>query len=423
MLQLIETIAIIPTAALLLLVIAQWSIIIFGRRERFLPLKHPPISVLIPAHNEERYIGQTIDSLKGSGYPGKMEIIVTDDGSTDNTPAILKRYSRRGLIRVFRTNHIGKSRAMNMMMKSARNPIIVTVDGDTVIENGSLEKLVAPFSDSRVAASTGSMKEANTNGGLLTWFQRLEYFGFSLFGDVCSRVGGMYCTAGTLSAFRKEVMVDLGGFDEKVLIEDKDIGLKIVKGGLKISYVPEAVAYTYTPEKLGHLVRQRFRWAKGGIQVLKRHKELYLNTEHPGVGFFSLPFMSYWYFHSAVIILMFLQVSLGYGQYFLSNGVFFSADVVQYFFSWFSIFGAISLAINNILGVWQATALSVLTILMVLLTYGMTIYSIIWSGEKPTARDVVAICFMPPYWIITMAVNLASNIEWFRSPKQNKWKK
>jgi len=439
----IEAIALVPTSILLGLILVQYGILLFGRRERYQQAQGPgpSVSVLIPAHNEGRYIGRTIDSVLENGYPGRLEVIVANDGSTDNTADVLKAYIKKhgkdskvnstndvkgsadAGIRVINTGHIGKSRAMNRMLGMARNDIVVTIDGDTRIERASLEKLVAPFSDSRVAAATGSMKIANHNRRLITWFQRLEYFGFSLFNEMCHRAKGMYCTAGTLSAFRRSVRTKMGGFNDRVLIEDKDFGLRLTASGHKIKYVPKAVAYTNSPEKWRHLLRQRFRWSRGGIQVIKKHRSMLFNRRFPGIGFFSLPVMGYWYFHSAIIILIFLQVLLGYNTYFLSGGVALSPDVVQYFVFWFSIFGAINLAYNTLTGVWPVTALAVLNIAIVALTYALILYSIKWMGERPGLRDAIAIVFMFPYWIVIMAVNLASNTEWFRQPALNKWDK
>ena len=133
--------------------------------------------------------------------------------------------------------------------------------------------------------------------------------------------------------------------------------------------------------------------------------------------------MSYWYFHSAIIVLIFLQVFIGYGNNFLSSGVVMSPEVAQYFLFWFSIFGAVNLAINTLAGVWPATPLNVLNILIVLMTYALMIYSIRWMGEKPGIRDAVAIIFMFPYWIAVMAVNVASNIEWPIKRSLNRWDK
>lgn len=421
----IEAIALVPTSLLLVLILVQYGILIFGRRESHDSGPSPSVSVLIPAHNEGRYIKKTVESVERNGYPGRLEIIIADDGSVDDTPEIIKGFTKDGKIRIksIRTNHIGKSRAMNKMIGMARNDIIVTIDGDTTIEKGSLEKLAALFSDSNVAATTGSMKIANHGHSVITWFQRLEYFGFSLFNYMCHKANGMYCTAGTLSAFRRSVMNDMKGFNDRVLIEDKDLGLRMRKSGHKISYVPKAVAYTNTPERWRHLLKQRMRWSKGGIQVIKDHRDLLFNRKLPGIGFFSMPVMGYWYFHSAIIILIALQVLLGYNTYFLSSGTAFSIDVAQYFLFWFSIFGAINLAYNTLTGVWPMTLLAIENILIVALTYVLMLYSIRWMGERLRLRDALAMVFMFPYWIIIMAVNLVSNVEWFRRPGLNRWDK
>jgi len=423
MLQIIEAIALVPTSILLVLVLAQCGILVFGKKEEHAAGRNPSVSVLIPAHNEGRYIKKTIDSVLGNGYRGRLEVIVANDGSTDNTADVLGSYAGGSGVKSIRTDHIGKSRAMNRMIGMAANEIIITIDGDTLIEKGSLEKLVAPFSEPGVAATTGSMKIANHGHSVITWFQRLEYFGFSLFNHMCNKVNGLYCTAGTLSAFRRSVLREMKGFNDRVLIEDKDLGLRMRKAGHRISYVPKAVAHTNSPERWRHLLKQRVRWSKGGIQVIKDHRSLLFSRKLPGIGFFSMPVMGYWYFHSAIIILIALQVLLGYNTYFLSSGTVLSIDVAQYFLLWFSVFGAINLAYNTLTGVWPMTLLAVENVLIVALTYALMLYSIKWMGERLRLRDALAMVFMFPYWIIIMAVNLASNIEWFRRPGLNRWDK
>jgi len=423
MLQIIEAIALVPTSILLVLVIAQCCILVFGKKEEYAAGYRPSVSVLIPAHNEGSYIRKTIDSVLGNGYKGRLEVIVANDGSTDNTADVLGSYPKDSGVKSIRTEHIGKSRAMNRMIGMASNDIVVTIDGDTIIEKGSLERLVAPLSDSNVAAATGSMKIANHGHPVITWFQRLEYFGFSLFNHICNKANGLYCTAGTLSAFRRSVLSEMNGFNDRVLIEDKDLGLRMRKAGHKISYVPKAVAHTNSPERWRHLLKQRMRWSKGGIQVIKDHRSLLFSRKLPGIGFFSMPVMGYWYFHSAIIILIALQVLIGYNTYFLSTGTAFSIDVAQYFLLWFSVFGAINLAYNTLTGVWPMTLLAVENVLIVALTYMLMLYSIRWMGERLRLRDALAMVFMFPYWIIIMAVNLASNTEWFRRPGLNRWDK
>ena len=421
MLQTIENIALIPTVFLLVVVFSQYLILFFKPKKGIRGNYKPAISVLIPAHNEGKYLRKTIESVLNCGYRGKKEIIVIDDGSTDNTPQIIEEFKKKKSIRSIRTDHIGKSKALNEGLKLAKNGIIVTVDGDTKIERGSLDKLLAPFSDKKVAATTGAIKVANTKK-LLAWFQRIEYLYYSFYKHLCDRIDGVICASGTLSAFRKKCLRK--GFNPDVYSEDIDFTLNLIKEGYRIRYVPEAIALTHVPEKIKDLAKQRSRWCRGCIQVMKRHFDLFFNKEHVGPGFYTLPILSYWYFHALIMgILIFLQVFVGYYSFYYLNGNIVSFEVGKYFFYWFSIFGIMNLAYQIIVGNFSLKLLYVLNFLVVILTYAIYLYSVKWSREKITMRDVFSFVFLFPYWIFIMVIQGFSNIEWFISKAKNWWKK
>jgi cellulose synthase/poly-beta-1,6-N-acetylglucosamine synthase-like glycosyltransferase len=178
------------------------------------------------------------------------------------------------------------------------------------------------------------------------------------------------------------------------------------------------------PERLKDLWRQRVRWTKADIQIAKRYRNMYFNRKRGGAGMFSLPVMTYWQFHAcALIILIALQIILGYNQYFLSNGTVFSGEVAKFVFGWFSLFGIINLGVNTALGVWPLTLLSGLSIFAIAASYVLYIYSIFWLGEKPGIRDIVVFFFMFPYWLITMAAQVVGLAEWFRGEGRNWWEK
>jgi cellulose synthase/poly-beta-1,6-N-acetylglucosamine synthase-like glycosyltransferase len=422
-LQIIETIAVIPTLFLLIVVLLQYFILLFIPKKKIHGKFKSSISVLIPAHNEGLYLENTINSVLECGFEGKKEIIVIDDGSTDDTPQIIKRYEKKGLVKSIRTNHVGKSNAINKALKLAKNEIIVTVDGDTIIKKGSLDKLLLPFSDERVAATTAPIKVANTSR-FLTWFQRVEYIYFSFYKSLCDRVNAIIWLSGTLSAVRKKLLISEKGYSSKTFAEDIDIALRLIKKGYKIRYVPDAVALTFVPETLKGLAKQRFRWLKGVIQMIKKYFEFYFNRKYIGPGFFSLPMMLYWYWHALVMgLLLFLQIILGYYNYFYIYGNIVSFEVIKYFFYWFSVFGIINLSYQIIIGNFALTLLSILNVIVVCLTYFIYLYSMRQLKEKITVKDVIALIFMFPYWLFILAIQAYSNIEWFRRGSKNWWNK
>jgi len=420
MLNTIETVALIPTIFLLVVIISQYVILAF-KPKKIKGNYKPDISIIIPAHNEGKYLRKTINSILESSYKGKNEIIVIDDGSTDNTPKIMEEFKKKKLIKSIRTNHIGKSKALNRGLKLAKYGIIVTLDGDTEIEKDSLAKLLIPFKDKKVAATTGTIKVAN-NKKILTWFQRVEYLYYSLYKSLCDRIDGVICASGTFSAIRRKYLTK--EFSSKLYSEDIDLTLNLIKNGYKVRYVPEAVAYTFVPENLKDLVKQRSRWCRGCIQVMKKHPNLFFNKKYFGPGFYSLPLLSYWYFHALIMgILLFLQILVGYYSFYYINGNIISFEVLKYFFYWFSVFGVVNLAYQMIIGNFQVKLLYILNLLVVTLTYAIYLYSIKWSKERFTIKDIFVFVFFFPYWIFIMIIQSLSNIEWFISKARNWWTK
>jgi len=397
--------------------------LIFKPKKKIRGNYRPAVSVLIPAHNEGKYLKKTINSILSCGYKGKKEIIVVDDGSTDNTPQIIREFKKKKLIKSIRTNHIGKSKALNKGLKLAKNEIVITIDGDSRLEKGSIKKLVAPFSDKMMAATTGVIKVENTRKPL-SWFQKLEYLNFAFFKSVCEKINAVIAASGPLSAFRRRYLVEAGGFNQYVFLEDFDVALKLIKKGYKTRFVETAVCYTFVPEKLLEFVKQRFRWTRGGAQIIKTHFDMFLNRKYKGPGMYSLPLLSYWYIHSVLMgIALILQIALGYHNFFLTNGVVFSWDVARYFFYWFSVFGIINVGYEAILGNISLSLLTALNMLLLAFTYGIFLLALNKFKESLTLKDIVAFIFMFPYWLILLFVHAMSNIEWLKKRGKNLWRK
>lgn len=420
-LNIVETLAIFPAAFLLILVAVQVGLVPLRSRKYKTGYK-PEISVIMPAHNEERYIQSAVESILNSDYKN-LELIVVNDGSTDSTGKILSSIKDKRL-RVLKTDHIGKSRAMNTALKKTTKPIVVTVDGDTVVEKGTLEKLVAPLSDQKIIASTGEIRVANRNR-ILTWFQKLEYaYGMTYYKHLCGKVGGILCTPGPLSAFRKKDVMKEDGFDDTMLLEDMDIAMRLIRSGKRIQFVPGAIAHNNVPEGFRSLAKQRVRWQRGTIQIIKKHKWLFFNKNAPGVGFFTFPLLTYWNFHSTFVLgLLILQILLGYNTYYLAAGQGFTMGAFMYFFNWFSVFGIINMSYQILVGNWALTLLSALNIGIAASTYALYAYSLRWTSEKVGLKDIVAFIFLFPYWLLVLFFQAISISEWFKGEGRNWWTK
>jgi cellulose synthase/poly-beta-1,6-N-acetylglucosamine synthase-like glycosyltransferase len=416
----IEQIAILPVSILFLIVISQYFIVWKPRRvynrEYF-----PSLSVLVPAHNEERYIENCVNSILESDYQGEREIVVINDGSTDRTGDILKKFSGNKAVRVLKTNHLGKSRALNKAISLSKNEVIAGIDGDTDVGKESLKHLVRPLQDSKVAAVGGIVKIRNKRKPV-SWFQNIEYLYSSFFNSLCDKINGNIFTPGPISAFKRDRVEVLKGFRTDVFLEDVDMSLRIVRSGYRVRISERAVVRTNVPESVSGWVRQRRRWMKGGIEMIKNHKSIFFKRKYGTAGFYPFPIISYWYFHSMIMgIVLFTQIFGGYYMYFYLNGDVLSLGVAQYFLYWLSILGIINLGNLLITGAIPVTTLSILSIMVTAFAYPMYLYPFYKFRERPRVTDFIALFFMFPYWLLVLVVQISSNIHWLIPTERKNW--
>ncbi len=239
----------------------------------------PKISIIIPAYNEEKHIGTALKSIFSSNYPRKkMEVMVIDDGSKDNTVKIANKFPVRI---VKHKKNMGKIFALNNGIRKAKNEVIVTTDADTILRKNTIGLLVQSFTDPKVGAVGGIYKairrysfKKNPFKYLLERLQSLEYFGFSLIRKEQEVLNSILVIPGSVAAYRKSALKKVGGFDYDTVIEDYDITLKMHKAGYKVRCDKNAVAWVLAPQTIKSLVRQRTRWYRGGLQVLKKHFDI-----------------------------------------------------------------------------------------------------------------------------------------------------
>ena len=282
-------------------------------REDFAP---PPVTVLVPAYNEEKVISKTIQSLLASEYRGKMEILVIDDGSTDATAdAVLAIRDPR--VRLISQNNSGKAHALQKGVEESTSEFLVFVDADTQFESDALWHLISACQDPKVGAVSGHARVGNLRK-FLARCQDLEYVcGFNLDRRAYAAWNCITVAPGAISVIRKSAILAAGGFSFETLAEDTDLTLSIHKAGYRIEYQPDAVAHTEAPETFSALARQRFRWAYGTLQCACKHRDIIFNPRYKALGWFSLP--GIWFFQvilvafSPFIDLLFLQ-SLLFGN-------------------------------------------------------------------------------------------------------------
>ena len=250
----------------------------------------PPISIVIAAYNEGRVIAKTLQCVLNTDYAGELEVLVTDDGSTDNTAAEIERVmSADARIQVIQQQNRGKATALRSALAQARHDVIVFLDADTQFERGTLRAIVQPFADPLVGAVSGNARVGNVRT-FVARCQSLEYIcGFNLDRRAYTELNCITVVPGAVSAVRRSAIAAGGGFSNDTLAEDTDLTLTLHQLGYRIEYAPEAVAWTEAPESFATLAKQRFRWAFGTMQCLWKHRDLVFNPRFGALGWFSLP--------------------------------------------------------------------------------------------------------------------------------------
>ncbi|AGP57195.1 polysaccharide deacetylase [Streptomyces rapamycinicus NRRL 5491] len=229
-----------------------------------------PVTVLIPAYNEEAGIESTVRSLLASTHPW-LQIIVIDDGSTDRT-ADLATWIDDPRVSVIRQPNAGKAAALNTGLAHAHHDIVVMADADTVFEPEAIHQLIQPLAHPAIGAVSGNTKVGNRRRLLGRW-QHLEYvFGFNLDRRMYEVLECMPTVPGAIGAFRRDALLGVGGVSEATLAEDTDLTMALWRGGWRVVYEESAIAWTEVPTSLRQLWRQRYRWCYGTLQAMWKHR-------------------------------------------------------------------------------------------------------------------------------------------------------
>jgi cellulose synthase/poly-beta-1,6-N-acetylglucosamine synthase-like glycosyltransferase len=298
----------------------------------------PPITILVPAHNESATIEASVTAILTLEYRN-FEIIVVNDGSKDDTlerlrhafdlyevprtyPETIATKPLRALYRsrtrtrllVLDKENGGKADSLNAAINASRFPLVIAVDADTLIEPDALLRLTRPFLLGRqIAAVGGTVRVANgcsVKDGRVTdarvprrflpGVQVVEYLRAFLFGRLgWNRLGGSLVISGAFGLFRKEYLAAIGGYRTNSVVEDLDLVVRLHrylrqhKRRYEIPFIPDPVAWTEVPESGRILSRQRERWHRGLIAAMWQYKGMLLNPRYGRVGLIAMPFFTF----------------------------------------------------------------------------------------------------------------------------------
>jgi cellulose synthase/poly-beta-1,6-N-acetylglucosamine synthase-like glycosyltransferase len=239
-------------------------------------LTYPSCTILIPAHNEEKVIGRTLQAMMKVNYPRDLlTILVIDDGSTDRTAEIVGRSMQDDpRIQLFSVpsgeGGRGKSRALNLGVARVATEIIAIYDADNTPEPDALRYLTARLvRDRSLGAVSGKFRTVNKDVNLLTRFINIETLSFqSILQAGRWQMHRIATLPGTNFVMWTRLIRDLGGWDEEALTEDSELSIRIYRHGYKISFIPYAITYEQEPQEWGVFLKQRTRWVRGNNYVL-----------------------------------------------------------------------------------------------------------------------------------------------------------
>lgn len=339
----------------------------------------PVVSIVVPAYNESAYISESIRTLLSLDYPKeKLDLIIVDDGSTDDSFKIAKSFETENIpLRVFTKKNGGKGAALNFGISKAKGELIATMDADSYPSSNVIKDLLPYFNDPKVMAVTPAIKIKESNS-LVKELQRVEYLLILFSRKMLSFIDSVPVTPGPFSLFRKEVFDLVGNFDEHNLVEDVEMALRIQSANYKIRSSMTADVYTEPPEKIGELMKQRVRWQRGGIRNYWNYRRL-INPEYGDFGMYFVPL------NFASLIALFVVFGL------MIYSVVSTPYYVKYI--WFESFG-MGIGLFTFVGAF------------VILSSAFMLHLAISSFGNERVRPTSFLSFLVLYWFFTLGYNI-----------------
>lgn len=255
------------------------------------PKYYPTVSMVVPCFNEEKTIAGTIESLLALEYPkNKLDIMVIDDGSTDNTRAIAESFSTNPRVRFYHKENGGKYTALNFAIQNTTSELIGCLDADSFVAPDALIEMVKRFeSNKKIMALTPTMKVHHPRK-LLELMQAVEYTFGIFYKKMFDNLSALNVLPGPFSVYRREVFTKIGLFRHAHNTEDMEIAFRMHAHGLLIENAHTAFVYTKVPATVRALIKQRTRWSQGFLQNLKDYKYMVFNPRFGNFGILVLPF-------------------------------------------------------------------------------------------------------------------------------------
>lgn len=362
----------------------------------------PKVAIIVSCWDEETTVAGTVESLLALEYPkDKLSLILVNDGSTDNTAAVIDRFAEHPQITALHKENGGKFTAMNVGIEHAADAeLIGFLDADSFVAPDSLKEIVDAFEPDMMAI-TASMS-IHTPKTLLQRMQYAEYTLAIIFRHAFASINSLYVTPGPFSFYRRAVFDKIGLFKHAYLAEDMEMAMRMQRAGLRIGNAIRARVYTKGPSTLPKLLKQRIRWTTGFLRnILFEYRDLIGNCKNATLGMLILP-LGIIAIGSGIFI--FALTIMQIAQHSLHAYAMVQTVPLSYIFSWHPI-------------TWfylPVTMLTVLSLMLVLSTLvWMTLGKHLSKTPGKLALNVVVYLLLygiiAPLWLIRSVSDVALN--------------
>ncbi|MBI5871683.1 glycosyltransferase family 2 protein [archaeon] len=272
-----------------------WLLALFEREDEkigWLDKDMPLVSVIIPAYNEERSIQETMRSVLELDYPkDKIEIVVVNDGSKDNTREKVEETIKKNkdrIIMLVNQDNRGKGNAMNNGLRHVHGEFFASLDADSFVAGHSLKSMLPYFADKRVAAVCPLLKVKEPRN-IIQRIQWYEYLVNMFYKRLNAKLDCVHVTPGPFSLYRTEYVKAVGGYDEESIAEDMELAINLQAHDYRLMQDMDSEVYTLAPDNFSGLYKQRNRWYKGTLYNSLKYKGMFFNKKYGDFGVAKLP--------------------------------------------------------------------------------------------------------------------------------------
>ncbi len=263
------------------------------RRAPVFDTPSPLVSVIVPAYNEEKGVANCIKSIESSSYRN-FEIILVDDGSTDRTLQVMRRYENPPQVQVITQPNSGKAAALNRGFQHAKGEILFFVDADGMFTHSTIREMLSGFTDEKVGAVCGNDHPVNLDTPITKLYCLQTHVGTGFVRRALAEINCLPIVSGNCGAFRRSVIswpfIRLGKKGEPYVKgfigEDLELTWRIHRAGYRVNFAPRAIVRAEVPSTVEMLWKQRVRWARGLLQTVRLHRDMFFNFKYGMLGLY-----------------------------------------------------------------------------------------------------------------------------------------